>query len=111
MPVYEWTGSSVFHDNRNDRTISPGEQVELSEDVAGGHREFVEVEPTDDSEDESESVAVSEFSGKDWQSMAAAYDGFEDVNGQSSADDIQSAFEDLSSEGQAEAVAAFEGDE
>lgn len=104
MPVYEWTGSSAFHDNRNDRVIEPGEKVEVSEEIAEGHREFQEADTED--ADES-SVDVSEFSGSDWQSLAASYDGFEDVNGQSSADDIQEAFAELSGEEQAAAVDAF----
>lgn len=102
MPVYEWTGSQGFRDKRNGRVISPGEQVELSEDIAVGHREFVEVDEPEDS-----GVDVSEFSGSDWQSLAASYDGFEDVNGQSSAEDIQSAFGELSDGEQAAAVEAF----
>lgn len=107
MPVFEWTGSGEFNDNRNDRVISPGERVELSEDVAGGHREFVEV---DDAESNEGGSDLPDLSGSEWQGLASAYDGFEDVNGKSSADDIKTAFKDLSSEEQSAAVEAFDGE-
>lgn len=54
MPRYEWTGSRSFDDNANDRTIDPGDVVELDESIAGGHREFVHVEETSEDSDDSE---------------------------------------------------------
>jgi len=48
MPRYEWRGSDVFRDNRNDREIARGDIVELDESVAEPHSEFVRVEEGDD---------------------------------------------------------------
>jgi hypothetical protein len=66
MPYYEWRGSGVFHDNRNDRNVEHGEVVELSERVAGGH-DFVEVdEPEEEGEtptpddDESDEITCAD---------------------------------------------------
>ena len=54
-----------------------------------------------------EDSGLPDLSGKDWQSMAAAYD-FEDVNGQSSAADIKAAYETLSDEEQDAALEALD---
>lgn len=43
MGYYEWNGNGEFQDNRNDRSISPGEVVELPERIVGNH-DFVEVD-------------------------------------------------------------------
>lgn len=104
MPTFEWRGDGEFADHANDRTIQPGETVEIDESIARGHREFVEVE-AETSDDES--GGVPDLSGSEWQSLAAAYDGFEDVNGQSSAADIKAAYEALSDDEQADALDAF----
>lgn len=43
MGYFKWVGNGDFADNRNDRTISPGEVVELNEHIVGNH-DFVEVD-------------------------------------------------------------------
>lgn len=86
MPVYEWQGHGDFHDNRNDRTISPGEQVELASEVADPHPEFTKPAdtPTTDSEDSgslphpsdysvsefTDEFSISEFSDDERETMA-----------------------------------------
>ncbi len=107
MPVYEWQGRGEFRDNRNDRTISPGEQVELDAEIAEGHREFVAVEAA---EPEGDGESLPDLSGSEWQSMAAAYDGFEEAHGRSSAEDIKAEFRAFSDGEQAEALDALEDD-
>lgn len=47
MAQYEYRGSGVFQDNRNDREIEPGEVVEIDASLVGNHA-FVEVEEPED---------------------------------------------------------------
>lgn len=111
MGFYEWRGNGEFLDNRNNRTIEPGEVVELDERVVGNH-DFVEVDepPGDADETESEASGSTPVEDKreayeltageryprevledaDWQQlrdMAAEVDS-ETVNGRSSKEDI-----------------------
>lgn len=51
MPYYEWRGSGVFRDARNDREIEHGEVVELPERIVGNH-DFVVVDEPDNPEGE-----------------------------------------------------------
>ena len=62
---------------------------------------------TSDIDEDVEDSDLPDLSGKEWQSIAASYD-FEDVNGQSSADDIKTAYKGLSEDEQAEALEALD---
>jgi hypothetical protein len=44
MPLYEWRGADSFRDHRNDRTVAPGDVVELNEHVAEPQSELVRVD-------------------------------------------------------------------
>ena len=77
------------------------------EDARAVARRHKHVEYAGSVEDSESEAGLPDLSGKDWQSMAAAYD-FEDVNGQSSADDIKAAYEDLPEEEQDAARSALD---
>lgn len=94
----------------NPLEVVGGEAVVESQDVARDlarrhtHLEYDgPVKESGGADDE----GAPDLSGKEWQSVAAAYD-FEDVNGQSSADDITAAYADLSDEEQAAALKALD---
>lgn len=57
MPYYEWQRSDPFKDYANDRTITEGEVVELSQAIADPQAGFVEVEEPDTGGETSESDA------------------------------------------------------
>lgn len=109
MASYEWCGAGEFVDNANDRTISPGETVEISAQIAETHPEFREVDADEPENSSEESEGLPGLEAEEWQSMASAYD-FEDVDGRNSAEDIQAAFEDLSDEEQAAALESIDGE-
>ena len=97
MPYYEWRGSGVFQDNRNDREIEHGDVVELPESVVGNH-DFVEVDepeetgetPTpdaDESDGNEDETPLAEKEYSELREMAVEADT-DEVNGRSSKDEI-----------------------
>jgi len=100
MPQYEWRGQGTYQDNANDRVVEPGEEVELSERIAGPQPEMVEVvESTDeDVEPESEDVEAesedtyteSELEDMEWSELQplAANAETDEINGHSSQEEI-----------------------
>lgn len=92
MPFYEWRRSDPFRDYANDRTVTEGEVVELSQAIAEPQAGFVEVEApssdgetdssdADDSGESSESSAEdTPLADKHWRTavsevQAGKYDG------------------------------------
>lgn len=94
MPHYEWQGAAPFRDRRNDREVEPGEVVELDEHVAGPHREFVAVDPEDESDAEAEAdetVAAAPLNPTDF-AVSELRDALEDAD---YSDEELDAIEDL----------------
>jgi hypothetical protein len=66
MPRYEWRGSDVFRDHRNDRVIEPGETVDIADAVADPQPQFVAVDEDSEkatvADDEDAEVSTGEDS-------------------------------------------------
>lgn len=71
MPRYEWRGVDVYHDRQGQRTIEPGDVVEIDAHLADPHPEFVpvadatEADADTDTEPDTES-AVGEWDDEEW---------------------------------------------
>lgn len=60
MPTYEWTGTDDFRDSRNDRTVEPGETVDLDAHVGDPQKQMVRVEDEDVSLDGTSQLTTAE---------------------------------------------------